>query len=215
MPVFHASHASEDLDAATLAHESDHHIANNLQLLMAIISAEKRDTTDTGAAAAFDRLLARTGAIATAHRHLTRVTKADTIEIGGYLGELTRQIELGCCDELVARQIQLNADAIHVQANVGAALGLITSECVLNACKYAYHPTQTGHIRVALRRSGGQALELAVEDDGIGMTHNSIGSDSGFGSRLIGLLAERIGAITMWQDLHPGTRFTLALRLPS
>ncbi|WP_454798209.1 sensor histidine kinase [Novosphingobium lindaniclasticum] len=208
-------------EAALEAEESDHRIANNLQLLMAMIAAEKREVSDPAAGLALDRMLGRIGAIAGVHRQLTRTAEAGAgagagaasavVDIGGYLRTLARQIEAGCCDAAAGRRLRVRSDAVLVPARLAAAMGLIASECVLNACKYAYAAQAPGEVRIGLSLAGPHALRLTVEDDGAG--HGGALPSAGFGARLIAMLAARIGAALVWEDARPGTRVVLAVPL--
>jgi two-component sensor histidine kinase len=194
-----------------MARESDHRIANNLQLLMAMIAAERRDIADPQGALALDRMLGRIGAIAGVHRQLTRPEAAAgaMVEIGGYLQALVRQIESGCCDVVGGRRLTVAADTAPVPARMAAAIGLIASECVLNACKYAYPVGAPGEVRIDLRLASAQALRLTIEDDGVGAE----GEGGGFGTRLVDMLAGRIGGALLREATRPGTRIVLAVPL--
>lgn len=194
-----------------VSRESDHRIANNLQLLMAMIAAERRDIADPQGALALDRMMGRIGAIAGVHRQLTRpeAGSGSAVEIGGYLQMLVHQIESGCCDGVGGRRLKVASDTALVPARMAAAIGLIASECVLNACKYAYPAGAAGEVRIELRLASAHALRLTVEDDGVGQTEGS----AGFGTRLIDMLAARIGGALLREATRPGTRIVLAVPL--
>lgn len=189
--------------------ESDHRIANNLQLLMAMLTAEMREISDPAACHVLNLMLGRVGAIAGVHRHLTRQPDSGTLDIGVYLETLCRQMELSCGDPAGARRLMVTTESVQVCTRLAAAIGLIASEAIMNACKHAYPPHAPGEVRIDLHRAGPHALYLGVEDDGAGRRVAS----GGFGSRLVATLASRIGAATIWEDAHPGTRFVLAVPL--
>jgi two-component sensor histidine kinase len=192
--------------------ESDHRIANNLQLLMAMVAAEKRELADPAAGLVFDRMLGRIGAIAGVHRQLTRPQQTGFVDAGGYLRTLVNQIETGCCDVAGGRRLTVSADPVSVPARLAGAMGLIVSECVLNACKYAYPAQRPGEVRIELRLAGPHALRLSVEDDGTGRSQDEGGS-GGFGTHLMEALAARIEATLFRENLRPGTRIVLAVPL--
>lgn len=196
-------------DAGWAARESDHRIANNLQLLMAMLTAEMREIADPAASHVLTLMLGRVGAIAGVHRQLTRDPGEGTLDLGGYLETLCRQMEQICCHPPGGRRLVITAEPLRIGTRLAAAIGLIASEAVMNACKHAYPPQVPGEVRIDLRRAGAHALYLAVEDDGAGRP----AAPDGFGTRLVATLAQRIGAATIWEDVHPGTRFVLAVPL--
>lgn len=200
----HAAPSAEDA-----ARESDHRIANNLQLLMAMVMAEQRDITDPGTRLVLDRITSRIGAIAGVHRHLTHRADNRTVEFGTYLRTLAQQIEAGCCDTVAGRRLIVTADTVIVPTRLAAAVGLIASEAVLNACKYAYPGEAGGEVRIDLRVAAAGALRLVIEDDGTGPAPDT--AASGFGTRLTAMLASRIGAALLRENARPGTRIILAI----
>jgi two-component sensor histidine kinase len=80
-------------DAAEMARESDHRIANNLQLLMAMIAPERHEVDDPHAGLMLARMLGRIGAIAGVHRQFTRPQKHGRVDVGGYLATLAADRE--------------------------------------------------------------------------------------------------------------------------
>ena len=195
-----------DRDSAREAH---HRIANSLQLLSAMVSIEARRIADPAAIAALDTTMRRINAIAGVQRMLYLSPDAATVDLGIYLEDLGAQLEQGCADAGAGRHVRVVAQRIEVPAEDATALGVIVSELVGNACKYAYPADTPGDVRVALRALplGGYVLE--VSDRGRGMVADADPQGSGLGSRLIAMMARRLGGHPIWRDAQPGTRFEL------
>lgn len=196
---------------AEMVTESNHRIANNLQLLIAMIAAEKKEIDDPAARQVLDRTLGRIGAISGVHRELTAPRPEGMVDAESYLRRMGHHLAESCCDPARGRRLAIHAEPIQVPARTAAALGLVVSECVLNAFKYAYPGPGGGEVRIDLRRAGPHALRLAVEDDGVGRAVHP--SRVGFGTRLIEMMAQRIGAALIWEQTFPGTRCVLAAPL--
>jgi two-component sensor histidine kinase len=82
-------------------------------------------------------------------------------------------------------------------------LGVIVTEWVTNAFKYAY-PTGSGEVRVKLKRVANGQSELVVEDDGIGRTGGPA-KGTGLGTRIVSAMARTNGAEIDYFPRHPGT----------
>jgi two-component sensor histidine kinase len=191
------------------AREAHHRIANSLQLLSAMVSIEARGIADPTALAALDMTMRRINAIAGVQRMLYLSSDAATVDLGVYLEDLGAQLEQGCADAGAGRHVRVFAQRIEVAAEDATALGVIVSELVGNACKYAYPADAPGDVRVALRALplGGYVLE--VSDRGQGIVPDADPQGSGLGSRLIAMMAGRLGGHPIWRDAQPGTHFEL------
>ena len=84
-----------------------------------------------------------------------------------YLGALVEELGETWSTEAAPRRLSLAADPIRMTTDRAVSLGVIVTELVTNACKYAY-PTSGGEVRVVLRRIDDDIVLLAVEDDGCG-----------------------------------------------
>ncbi|WP_188852418.1 sensor histidine kinase [Aureimonas glaciei] len=198
---------SRTLPVPTAAEEADHRIANSLQLVSALIGMEARRAKDPHARAALESTLHRVAAVAGVHRHLHRSTEG-AVDLGAYVGELVRQLALGCAGQHVIVVDAAGDRPINVEAGDVSSLGIIVTEVILNACKYAYPAGVSGIVTLSVQRTRG-GYKLVVEDKGKGLDGETKGR--GLGSRLIASTAERLGASLWWENLRPGTRFVLAV----
>lgn len=81
---------------------------------------------------------------------------------------------------------------IELPAAQAVPTGLIVHELLTNALKYAFPDDSPGKLRVTLR-SLRDAVEVCVEDDGVGMAGAAARKDStGLGKRLVTSLAAQV-----------------------
>jgi two-component sensor histidine kinase len=84
-------------------------------------------------------------------------------------------------------------------------LGLVLTELVINANKYAYGGAP-GPVSVTLAEDGAR-LRLIVADQGMGRH----AARSGFGTRMMDALVGQLQGTLEYEDARPGTRATLSL----
>jgi two-component sensor histidine kinase len=194
----------------TFIDESNHRIANSLQLLVAMAAAESRGIGDPAARAALERMQWRIDAIANVHRQLYRSREAGALDLGDYLEELAGNLETGAGHGPANRRVYVSAEAVQVSPEIATGVGIVVSEVVSNACKYAYPKDVPGDIWLSLRSLPLGGYRLAVEDRGRGLSDQIRGS--GLGGRLIAAMSARLGASHLWEAAHPGTRFVMEAR---
>lgn len=188
--------------------ETNHRVANSLQLLTALLSMEARDVTDPVAAAVLERTRLRIAAVAGVHRHLYLGAKPSQFDLGGYLRTLGEQIALGGADH---RRVIVVAEPVHTDAQTASSIGILMVELATNAFKHAYPAGAPGNVIVSLHLLTDGVYGFVVEDHGCGLTGGS--PASGLGSRLIAATVAKLGGIAVWEDAQPGTRFRMTISL--
>ncbi len=217
-------HASRDRLAvlaaqqAILLREVNHRVANSLQLITSLIDMQARRVADPAARLMLRQAAERVEAVTMVHRRLYTGDDVEFVEMDDYLAGLIDELERatqmadpphpGLCP--APRRIALHADALRVETDKAVPLGLIVNELVTNALKYAYPKDQPGQVRVCLYRVG-EALQLTVEDDGIGYPEDDTApKGSGLGSLIVGSMAKTLHATVSLDRAHRGTRFMVS-----
>ena len=210
--------AEEDLRASNarleaLLGEVNHRVANSLQLVSAMVRLQASALVDPTARAALDDTQRRIGAIAQVHRRLYSANDVESVDMRDYLGSLIEELtETLSCDS-APHTLHLAAEPIRLPTDKAVSLGVIVTELVTNACKYAYPTGSGGEIRVMLGREGDDVFVLAVEDDGCGMAAEAAPKGTGLGTKLIRAMAQSLQTIVEYEPRKQGVRATLRAAL--
>ncbi len=192
-----------------LLQEVNHRVANSLQLVSAFVNMQSRTLADAGAKAALDDTQRRIAAIAQVHKRLYTSASVEAVDMADYLGSLVEELGETWSTPATPRQILLRADPIQLATDKAVAIGIIVTELVTNACKYAYPAGASGEVRVALTDSGEDRFRLAVEDDGCGMPVSGESKGTGLGTKLINAMAQTIKATIAYEPAPQGVRAIL------
>ena len=194
---------------ALLLQEVNHRIANSLQLISSLIGLQARKVADPDARDALQRAAERVEAVTLVHRRLYTSNDVEFVAMDTYLEGLVAELQrAGTADEGRTR-IVLAAEPIRVETDKAVSFGLIVNELVTNALKYAY-PDGHGDVRVGFCRAG-DAVELRVEDDGVGYQEGSQPKGSGLGATIVGAMARTMKATVCVQSSGKGTRVLVSL----
>ncbi|MFV0623927.1 histidine kinase dimerization/phosphoacceptor domain -containing protein [Sphingomonas sp. ac-8] len=185
-----------------LMHEVNHRVQNSLQLVSAFLGMQARTVGDAALTGYLTEAQARLSAVALVHRRLYRDDQVEAVELSRYLDELMADMRASLGPEWGA-VLRVYLAPVLVPTSRAVDIGLIATELVINATKYAY-PGATGPITVTLEQHRAE-LRLIVEDDGRGKT----GDGAGFGSRMMNALVDRLGGELTSEDNHPGLRVIL------
>ena len=194
-------------DALELAearlNEMNHRIANSLGLVSAMLRMQASRMPDRATAAALAQVDARIAAIGGVHRLLYTSGDVRSVDTKSYLSRLVK--ELGESSGLPGVTITCElADHISIPTDKAVSVGVLVTELVTNALKYAY-PDSGGEIRVRLRQGADREVELVVEDDGVGWNGSSSVKGTGIGNRLIAAMAMNLGTTVRYSE-GPGCR---------
>jgi two-component sensor histidine kinase/CheY-like chemotaxis protein len=198
--------------AEMLLSEVNHRVANSLQLVGSMVAMQQRGVTDPAARAALGETQGRIAAIAQIHRRLYTSADVTSVEMEPYLAGLAAELEAAMSASGRAHRLVLDVAGVRVPTDRAVSIGVVVTELVTNAYKYAYDEGVSGEIRVRLSEAGSE-IELAVEDDGRGMGEDDPAKGSGLGMRVVRAMLESLRATVVVDPAHVGTR--VVIRIPA
>jgi two-component sensor histidine kinase len=199
--------------AEVLLAEVNHRVANSLALVAALIRLQVSGSKNEDVKAALTETQARISAIAGMHRSLYTSDDVRNVEMDKYLGTLVGEVQNSVNLGQGGPSIRLDADPLSMTSDRAVSVGMIVTELLTNAIKYAYPAGADGEVRVLFSRSEeGEAL-LAVEDDGVGWSEGDAPKGTGLGSRIIKSMASTLGSSVHYVRQPVGTRAELRVSL--
>ena len=189
-----------------LMQEGNHRVQNSLTLVSSFLGLQAREQGDGPAAEALQEARRRVRAVSTVHSRLYRGDSTATVDLGRYIGELV--VDLGSSmGPDWTRAVETDLAPVCVDGGRAVTIGLILTELIINAQKYAYDGAP-GPLRIALSEDEG-SFRLAVADQGKG-GHKA---GKGFGSMMIRSLVDQLGGQLDYLDRRPGLEVVLKARI--
>ena len=199
--------------AAVLVKEINHRVANSLALTASMVALQSKSTGDATLRAALSETHSRIFAIADVHKRLYQSNDAQSVSLDEYIGGILDQMQKSMQDEGRHVSLRYDLEPIEMPTDASINIGIVVTEWVTNAIKYAY-PSQSGEVRVSLARVEGDRAELAVDDDGVGRgTEQAKGS--GLGTKIVNAMAAAVHAEILYVDRRPGTSARIIFQPPS
>lgn len=198
--------------AEVLLTEVNHRVANSLALVSALVSLQANAMSDQVAKDALAETQARIDAISLVHRRLYSSGDVRVVVLDEYLSSLLDHLQAALATDGHGSALRYTLDPLKLRTDASINLGVVVTEWVTNAFKYAY-PGKSGEVRVLLRSLGSGRGELTVEDAGVGRGDASPGKGSGLGTRIVNAMAASMGAEIEYASGNPGTTARLIFPL--
>src|SRR5262249_22214669 len=195
--------------AEILLHEVNHRVANSLALVAALVGMQAKAISDPSARGALGEIQGRISAIAGVHRRLYTSQDVRSVEISDYLASLLRDLEATLKEAGHPSNVHLSAEPTHVPTDKAVSIGVVVTELVTNAFKYAYPGDTGGEIRVRFHKVAGRKVNLTVEDDGVGWRGDGPVRGTGVGTRIVTALARGLGSHATYLAVDVGCRVSL------
>jgi PAS domain S-box-containing protein len=178
--------------------EVNHRAKNSLAIAASLLAIQGRRQPDPAVRALFEEAQDRLNAMARVHDLLSKSEQAQRVDVSVYVADLCGALKpITENDDRIRLEAKMD-DGMLVDADTAVPLGIVLTELITNAVKYAFPAPRSGMILVQARRSQPGWIELVVQDDGIGMSRLREGS---LGYGLVRSLVQQIrGEIDVRSD---------------
>ncbi len=194
--------------AEVLLSEVNHRVANSLALVSSLVTIQSKALVDRAAKEALAETQDRILAIALVHKRLYGSKDVRTVALDAYLTGLLDHLRHSMTSQSQGVTLSVDIEPMDLATDASINLGVVVTELVTNAFKYAY-PGGGGEIRVRLRKLSAEKAELAVEDDGVGRPDGAPARGTGVGTRIVNAMCMSLGARIDYRQRHPGTAVQL------
>jgi two-component sensor histidine kinase len=199
--------------AELLLKEVNHRVANSLAIVSSFVQMQAHASGDASVKALLKDTQARITAIAGLHKRLYTSSDVTAVEVNAYLESLME--ELGRTLNLDRGHLLYtpSRQEIVIGTDRAVSLGVVITELLTNASKYAYEGRAPGQIRVIVGDAQDGAVKVTVEDDGVGWRGTGEIRGSGLGSRIINAVCQTLHADLTYDPKSAGTRASLVFPL--
>ncbi len=195
-----------------LLREIHHRVKNNMQILTSLLRLQTRQADSQELREVLQESEARIRSMGLLHEKLYQSESVSRIEMHGYLRTLTGELARVNTPQGCRREIKLNVHNVFMGLDTALPCGLIITELVTNALKYAFPGRLEGSIYVSLGSGGDGVYHLVVWDNGIGMKADfDISKATSLGMRLVKMLTDQLNGSLVLDSEH-GTRVTITFR---
>jgi PAS domain S-box-containing protein len=187
--------------------EVNHRAKNSLAIAASLLAIQGRRQPDPAVRALFEEAQDRLTAMARVHDLLSKSESSQRVDLATYVTDLCEALKPVTENDNRIRLERTTEDGILIDANTAFSLGIVLTELITNAVKYAFPPPRSGTILAQARRSEPGRVELLIQDNGVGMSNLREGS---LGYGLIRSLIQQIsGKLDIRSD--GGLRVTISL----
>jgi two-component sensor histidine kinase len=166
-----------------LIKEVQHRVKNNLQIITSLLYSQSVYLEDGAAILAIKDSLRRMQAMSLIHQKLYQEKNTSTVLMPEYISDLVRYLHesFDATNRIV---FEHDIEPVELDVSQVLPLGLILTESIVNAIKYAFLNGQQGTVSLSLKKDGPEHMLLKVSDNGIGLPaglntteHHSLGLD--------------------------------------
>jgi two-component sensor histidine kinase len=199
------------LQKQVLLQEMEHRVANSLQIIASILMLKARGVSSEETRLHLRDAHQRVMSVAAVQSHLHASDGIDQIGVGPYLTKLCGSL----ASSMIGEDQQITLNVVADEGTLGSAqvvsIGLIITELVINALKYAFPQDKPGSEVLVTYESAGPDWTLVVSDNGIGKSGSEgSGRNGGLGTVIVGALVKQLDARMSVANAEPGLRISVS-----
>lgn len=185
-------HSLEEKDV--LLREIHHRVQNNLQFVSSLLNLQSRRVDDEKTLEVLKSCKQRIQSMALIHQKLYQEESLSGISIRNYTKNLVESLQMSYGIDENRIKTELYVDPLYLDINSAISIGLVLSELITNAYKYAFQNQEEGLLEVTLKEMNG-VLVMKVKDNGSGLPDDfDLETSESFGLKLVNSLARKLKA---------------------
>lgn len=178
----------------TLLHEMEHRIAKSLQIIASILLLKAGVVASEETRVELRDAHKRVMSVAAVQSHLHSVEGIERIDIAAYLAKLSAGLAASMIGPHHGIEIEVASDAGALQSSEAVSLGLIATELIINAIKYAFPTARAGAKILVAFEFDAADWKLSVADNGTGRKPAVSTGSGGLGTAIVAALAKQLKA---------------------
>jgi len=178
-----------------LLQEMQHRVANSLQIIASILLIKARAVTSEETRLHLRDAHQRVLSVAEVQSHLHASGGLDRIEVGPYLTKLCASLAASMLGDSHPISLRVEADHGLLGSDKAVSMGLIVTELVINAIKYAFPEPRADALILVGFESAGEDWLLTVADNGVGALETAVPlAHGGLGTAIVEALVKQLDA---------------------
>jgi two-component sensor histidine kinase len=195
-----------------LLKEVHHRIKNHMNTIASIVSLRNSRTENGEIHEVLEEIQNKIRLMQNIYQTLYTGESVGTLRIRSFLEQLIHDIRSTYLPDQSIRIVR-DIEDVEVSSKQSLPIGIIITELITNAVKYAFPSGEGGTVAISIRTQENGTLEIRVSDDGTGLPDELAQEENyGFGLTLVrGYVQQFDGAMSIEND-H-GTDITISLRM--
>ena len=202
-----------------LLEEMRHRVANSLQIIASILLIKAKAVSSQETRFHLEDAHKRVLSVATVQQYLHMTDGVEQVEVCGYLEKLCEGLANSMVGESHPVKLDVICDTGMIPSAHAVSIGLIVTELVINALKYAFPDGKKDAVIIVGYEISGTDWNLSVSDNGVGKSDSATPTEGGLGTTIVDALAQQLGAKVKITNSTDGLRVaithaTFASRIP-
>lgn len=177
-----------------LLREMEHRIANSLQIIASILLLKASKVSSEETRHELRDAHQRVMSVAAVQSHLHAVDGIERIDIAAYLTKLTAGLAASMIGPDQRIEVEVDADDGTMRTSQAVSLGMIVTELVINAIKYAFSAEHADPRIIVNFHFEGRDWTLSVSDNGSGRGTFRGKPSGGLGTAIVTALTRQLEA---------------------
>lgn len=152
-----------------LLRELHHRVKNNMQIISSLLRLQSQTIKNKESIDIFRECQNRIRSMSLLHEKFYRSKDLLNIDFEEYIQELADGLvrSYGIGSDKIA--LKINVKGVSLGINLAIPCGLLINELISNSLKHAFPKGARGEIKVSLRATGKDQIELTASDNGVGI----------------------------------------------